>query len=111
MPLFIRPWLVLGVERDKRQHYSVKYKYSYPKFILTGWTKIGSRWSAFGTGKMIRLSSLEAGMGTDFSRTEVTIVRKIAYSQGRSDEGCRAEDQVRQVCGFELEGGKGTNRI
>ena len=60
---------------------------------------------------MILLSSLEAGMGTDFSRTEVTFIRKIAYSQGRSDEGCRAEDQVRRVCGFELGGSKGTNRL
>ena len=57
------------------------------------------------------LSSLEAGMGTKFSRTEVVIIRKIAYSQGPSDEGCRAENQVRQVCRFELGGGRGKNRL
>ena len=67
---------------------------------------VGFRYS-----KIIRLSSLEAGMGTEFSRTEVAAVRKTGYSQGQSDEGVRAGDQMRRGSGMELSGGGGTSYI
>ena len=50
-------------------------------------------------------------MGTDFSRTEVAAVRKTGYSQGQSDEGVRAGDQMRRGSGMELSGGGGTSYI
>ncbi|HOO40733.1 MAG TPA: hypothetical protein PK653_04785, partial [Syntrophales bacterium] len=50
-------------------------------------------------------------MGTDFSRTEVTVAGKMVCSQGRSDEGFRAGDQMRQGSELELGGGRGTDYI
>ncbi len=46
-------------------------------------------------------------MGTDFSRTEVTVAGKMVCSQGRSDEGFRAGDQMRQGSELELGGAGG----
>lgn len=50
-------------------------------------------------------------MGSDFSKAEVSLVGQVAYLQGRSDEGCKAGDQMRRLCGIGPNGGGGPNHL